>query len=74
MSEQRTSVVSRMETAVTNLRIVTERLKHGMASSRELQEASGLLLVLAEVLKLYAAKMPDSEPDGRHVVREPPDS
>jgi len=74
VSEQRASVVGRMETAVTNLRIVTERLKHGMATGRELQDTSGLLTALADVLSLYAEKMPDEEPGGRHALREPPDT
>lgn len=74
MSEQRTTVVGHMETAVINLRIVTKRLKHGMATPQELLETNGLLLALADVLKLYAEKMPEAESAGRHAVREPPDS
>ncbi|MEV6446349.1 hypothetical protein [Amycolatopsis sp. NPDC051716] len=72
MSEQRSSIVGRMDQAVTNLRMVTERFKHGMATKQELLETNSLLLVLADVLKLYADKMPDEESDGRHALKEPP--
>ena len=71
MSEERVSIVGHMERAVTNLRIVTERFKHGMATQHELQDTSGLLAALSEALKLYADKMPE-ESGGRHALKEPP--
>ena len=56
-----------------NLQIVAAHFRMNVATPDELKECSGLLVALADALKLYAEKMPGGDSSGRHVLREAPD-
>ncbi len=73
MSQSRASISEHISSTGANLKSVASRFRAGNASSYELRECAGMLSALAEALKLYADKMPDSKSEGRHAVREPPE-
>ena len=71
MSDSRSGIAELINTVSVELRAVSNRLALGVATPKELVECGHLLVVLADTLRLYAEKMPNSKPSGRHSLREP---
>ena len=74
MSDPRSGLAGIIEKASAKLNAVSTRLKTGVASADELMECSELAFALADTIKLHAAKMPATAPDGRHSLRQQPPS
>lgn len=74
MSDSRASLAELVERTSVNLNVVAARLKACVASADELMECSRMVFALADAVRLYAEKMPEAEPGGRHSLGQRPPS
>ena len=74
MSASQASLAGLIEQTGAGLKTVAIRLKNNIGSRNEIMECSRLASALADAMRLYAETMSETEPDGRHSLRQWPPS